>query len=179
MFDHRLIAGGLIAGALLGAVLMPPAAFITPANAQAAKPMPDFIDNRSIPGSLIRSYYNAVERQEYLRAWSYFAEGDDRPGWPAFEEGYAKTQSVLLKIGTVEQEGSAGTVWARVPIVIEAKETGRIKRVYSGCYLTEFVEPTNQATPPYRPLQIARGLLSPVETEFDATVPECGKNFSQ
>ena len=37
----------------------------------AAKPADRFIDDRSSPARVITSLYNAIDRHEYLRAWSY------------------------------------------------------------------------------------------------------------
>ena len=47
----------------------------------------EFIDDRSSPERVLLSLYNAISRQEYLRAWSYFGEGA-APSFEAFRDGY-------------------------------------------------------------------------------------------
>ncbi|MGH6859926.1 MAG: hypothetical protein ACRECY_06700, partial [Phyllobacterium sp.] len=34
---------------------------------------PEYLDDRSTPETVIKSYYNAINRQEYARAYSYYA----------------------------------------------------------------------------------------------------------
>ena len=47
------------------------------ATEEAPAAQADYMDDRSTPVSLIGSLYNAIDRHEYLRAWSYFAEDSE------------------------------------------------------------------------------------------------------
>ena len=40
---------------------------------------PAYLDDRSDAGALVRSFYNALNRHEYSRAWSYFGEMQSPP----------------------------------------------------------------------------------------------------
>src|SRR5690606_3466283 len=51
-----------------------PVPVLTSAEAQPAQP-DTYLDDRSTSESLIASLYNALSRQEYLRAYSYYEAG--------------------------------------------------------------------------------------------------------
>ena len=173
----KIIAPSLLACGLACAALQP--AFGLDEVAPAAAPGPEavaddsYLDDRSTPVSLIGSLYNAINRHEYLRAWSYFAEDSGRPDFPAFQAGYETTGGVRLKLGAPSSDGAAGSVYTSVPTVIEATGTDGAVRIFSGCYVTRFVQPANQATPPFVPLQITKATLRPARTTFDETSGDC------
>lgn len=133
----------------------------------------DYMDDRSTPEQLVRSLYNAINRHEYLRAWSYFSEDSGRPDFETFEKGYETTGGVRLKLGETTSDGAAGSIYTSVPTVIEATGTDGAVRVFTGCYVTRFVQPANQATPPFVPLQIDKSTLRPARTKFDETSGDC------
>lgn len=172
---------GVIAGANAGLTL--PAAAIDanlPAAAgEATSRGPEvadddtYRDDRSTPEALIASLYNAIDRHEYLRAWSYFSDESGRPDFPTFEKGYETTGGVRLKLGEPQSDGAAGSVYTSVPTVIEATGTDGAVRVFSGCYVTRLVQPANQATPPFVPLQITKATLRPARTKFGETSGDC------
>ncbi|HVY51583.1 MAG TPA: hypothetical protein VHA07_08475, partial [Devosia sp.] len=69
-------AASALASALVA--LLPVAALaVSPALAAP----PAYLDDRSTPEAVIASFYNAINRQEYARAWSYYEDGE---GVPAF-----------------------------------------------------------------------------------------------
>lgn len=140
---------------------------------QASPQVEAYRDDRSTPVALIESLYNAVNRHEYLRAWSYFSEA---PDFETFEEGYRATKSVRLKLGEAVSEGAAGSIYSRVPTVIEASGTNGALAVFTGCYETRLVQPANQATPPFKPLQIVKATLRPASTSFAETLGDCSAN---
>ena len=55
------------------------------ASAFAQGEPPPYLDNRSDPASLLRSYYNAINRREFARAWSYLGEAKPSASLDAFE----------------------------------------------------------------------------------------------
>ena len=57
------------------------AALAVPATAA----QPQYLDDRSTPEAVIASFYNAIGRQEYARAWSYYADGQGVPAFDAFD----------------------------------------------------------------------------------------------
>lgn len=138
--------------------------------AAAAEP-PAYRDDRSTPEAVVGSLYNAIERQEYLRAWSYFREEVAKP-FDAFAAGYADTRHVRLKLGTATGEGAAGSTYYRLPAVVEA-ETASGTRVFAGCYELRLVQPAAQGEPPFRPMGISGARLAAVGESFDAATGRC------
>lgn len=122
--------------------------------------MPDYLDNRSDPAALVRSYYNAISRQEFARAYSYLA---DPPDYAGFASGYADTAGVALELGEVSTDGATGSIYGSVPIALEATSTSGDVTVFAGCYTTRQVQPAVQS-PPFRPIQIANGDLKKIGT---------------
>lgn len=104
--------------------------------------------------ALVNAYYNAVNRAEYQRAYSYW----DRPGAPyaapanytAFVRGYSHTSRVNVMLGTAMGDAGAGNVYVAVPTVLAATlENGQQQRFY-GCYLLHRINVEQGNTiPPY------------------------------
>ncbi|SKA35601.1 hypothetical protein SAMN05428963_11971 [Consotaella salsifontis] len=148
-----------------------------PANAtQSPRTPPDYRDDRSTAESVVRSLYNAVNRHEYLRAYSYFSDGPERPDFETFSKGYEATEHVRLKLGKAVSEGAAGSIYTRLPVAIEAIDSGGAAQVYAGCYTLRLAQPAAQATPPFQPLSITEGTLKPVDAPFDSTSGSCPTN---
>ena len=93
-----------------------------PAPDEPAPPA-DYRDDRSTPESLVQSLYNAIDRHEYLRGWSYFSDDSGRPTFDDFAAGYEDTDTVRLKVGEVTSEGAAGSIFSAVPVAIEGTKT--------------------------------------------------------
>ena len=142
-----------------------------PVTLPYAQDVAPYLDDRSTAERVVASLYNAVNRQEYLRAHSYFAPRT-APDLSAFREGYATTQSVRLRHGEVIAEGAAGTLLFAVPVVIEAVTTEG-SAVYTGCYRLSQVQPAAQELPPFRPIGIDSGQLSESDTPFDTAMGTC------
>lgn len=143
------------------------------ASAGAEPPRPDYLDDRSTAGAVIRSLYNAINREEYLRAYGYFDAEADISDFEAFAAGYAETDHVDLRLGEVIAEGAAGSLYYTVPTAIEAQTTGGSSQVFSGCYTLRLVQPSIQATPPFRPMGIVKGYLAPAEGPLERAIPDC------
>lgn len=153
---------------------------LVPESAQdAGEELPEnpYYDDRSTAAAVIESLYNAINREEYLRAWSYF-EHDDALGQDAlvadfeqFAAGYAETETVSLLVGPEMTEGAAGTVYYAIPVAIHAVGRDGASAGFAGCYTLKLAQPTIQATPPFRPLAIMAGQLEPAEGELEAILP--------
>ena len=48
---------------------------------------PPYMDDRSTAASLVRSYYNAINRQEYARAYTYFGDSNAPQSYASFAAG--------------------------------------------------------------------------------------------
>ena len=134
---------------------LPVIAFLLAGPALAQEP--DYLDDRSDPAAIVRSLYNALNRQEYARAWSYFADPKPVADYAAFAAGYAGTTAIDLKVGEVTTEGAAGSLYGAVPVAISAT-TADGTTIYAGCYATRQIQPALQE-PPFRPLEITSGTL--------------------
>ncbi len=137
--------------------------------------LPDYLDDRSTPQKLLESYYNAINRKEYARAYSYYAEGQQGDDFEKYAKGYAGTESVSVKIGSSEPDPGAGQIYWSVPIAIESKLAEGKAQVYTGCYTISMSNPAMQAVPPFKPMAIMAGTLSKSPLPLDKSVPEeCG-----
>lgn len=146
----------------------------SPTCAQPAQGELPYVDNRSSASEVVRSLYNAVNRREYLRAWSYFDESD-RPDYQRFVAGYADTATVELAVGDETAEGAAGTVYWTVPVAIETRRTDGGTAVFTGCYTLAQPNPAAQEAPPFRPIAIREGALHAAQGPLDDAVPDdCG-----
>ncbi|MBU3029109.1 hypothetical protein [Paracoccus marinaquae] len=138
----------------------------------AASPPDMFIDDRSSPERVVTSLYNAIDRHEYLRAWSYFTTGS-APSYGEFRDGYADTDRVELRIGETTSEGAAGSIHSSVPVALKATGTDGGVTVFRGCYRLTQVQPAVQDTPPFRPIQIDGGSLEPTTQPFETAMGDC------
>lgn len=118
-----------------------------------------FLDERSSPVQLLKSYYNAINRQEYVRAYSYWGSRGDSatsqpPAYPQFKAGYISTKAVQLTTGKLTSEGAAGSVYFQVPVTLNVTNTNGSKHNFIGCYTIRQVNPQNFAVPPFKPMHI-------------------------
>ena len=135
-----------------------------------------YLDDRSTAKGVIASFYNAINRSEYARAYAYFGDSADLQPFAEFKAGYADTASVTLKTGDETTEGAAGSTFYSLPVAIDALSTDGTHKVFAGCYQLRLVQPALQEEPPFRPLHIEKGTLKPVDEPFDkvtmATCPD-------
>lgn len=127
--------------------------------APAAAAQPPYLDDRSTPEAVISSFYNAIGRQEYARAWSYYQDGQGVPAFDAFVKGYSSTASVAVSFGQSAQEGAAGSTYWTLPVSLDAVDTSGNHSYFSGCYTLRLANPAIQAAPPFEPLHIVEGHL--------------------
>lgn len=108
-------------------------------------------DDRSSPVALISSYYNAVNRREYARAYGYWENPPNGATFARFVRGYADTTRVRLWLRPPARiEGAAGSQYARVPVVVVAKHADGSKHTFVGCYVTRRTNPL-YLSPPRKP----------------------------
>ncbi len=99
-------------------------------------PVGNSYDDRSDPVGLLASYYNAINRQEYRRAWEYW---DNPPvsSYDDFVHGYAETASVFLVVSPPTFfEGAAGSAYTSIPTMLIATHLDGSRHVFVGCYVT-------------------------------------------
>ncbi|NTS34023.1 hypothetical protein HQ945_22450 [Phyllobacterium sp. BT25] len=140
------------------------------AEAQNQTP-PEYLDNRSTPETLIRSYYNAINRQEYARAYSYYAPDNPPKPFAEFQKGYETTASVKVLFGKAEGEGAAGSAYWSKPVAIESTGKDGKMEVFNGCYRLRLANPAIQGVP-YLPMSILDGTLEKSDKSLEESVPE-------
>lgn len=153
--------------ALAGAVPGAMAAQGVPAVVAAPGSDPVYVDNRSDAVNLLISYFNAIDRKEYARAYGYWEAGSQVGGFPQFEAGYATTQSVLLTTGQVGGNAGAGQRYFIVPVTLQSSTSGGAL-TFVGCYVLHLALPELQAAPPFHPLGITSAQLVQVTNGANA-----------
>lgn len=148
-------------------------AALAAAAGTSAQAEQSFMDDRSTATAVVASLYNAINRQEYLRGWSYFAE-DAAPPYPQFRDGYLDTKSIDVSFGTPQSEGAAGTIYTSLPVAIRAQRLDGSAAYFSGCYIISQVQPGLQDTPPYVPMRIREGHLK-AATSMQTDASACSR----
>jgi len=133
---------------------------------------PDYLDDRSTPQTLLQSYYNAINRKEYARAFSYLEDGTHEPDFNVFAEGFKDTKSVKVKLGDTQPDPGAGQIYWTLPLAIEATQNDGKSQVYTGCYTLHMSSPVLQELPPFKPMRILTGTLSKSPKGLEDSVPE-------
>lgn len=142
-----------------------------PATQAESQTPPEYLDNRSTPETLIKSYYNAINRQEYARAYSYYVPDSPPQPFPQFQAGYENTTSVTVQFGKVEGEGAAGSAYWSQPVAIKSEAKDGAVTVYYGCYRLKLANPAIQGVP-FVPLSLIDGTLQKSEKSMAESVPE-------
>jgi hypothetical protein len=128
-----------------------------------AQDEPDYLDDRSTPEAVISSFYNAINRAEYARAYAYFGQ-DDAPEYDSWEFGYSDTSHVDVSFGQSAQEGAAGSMYWTLPVKLDVTATEGQHSYFAGCYTLRLAQPAIQA-PPFEPLHIIEGKLKQVDAQ--------------
>jgi hypothetical protein len=104
-------------------------------------------DDRGSPTRLLASYFNAVDRREYERAWEYW-ENPPNPSYEDFVQGYGETESVLLVVRPPTFiEGAAGSQYASIPTLLMATHTDDSQHYFLGCYVVRRANPGIEGAP--------------------------------
>jgi hypothetical protein len=144
------------------------AAAILLAAAQDHAPEPGYLDDRSTAEAVIRSLYDALNRREYSRAYSYWEDtSPDLLPFDQFEQGYTDTASIDLTLGDVGSGVGAGQLYFTVPVVLIGTQTDGSTQTFVGCYTLHLGRPQIQAVPPFRPLAILRANVEQVDNDAD------------
>ncbi len=99
-----------------------------------------FYEDRTDPVAALVSFYNAITRKEYQRAYSYF-QGAPNPApalvgpYAGWVQGYATTTAVTVATGKAVLDAGAGNIYAAFPVALTATHTDGSSQVFSGCYV--------------------------------------------
>jgi hypothetical protein len=100
-----------------------------------------FYEERSDPANFMQSFYNAINRKEYARAYSYFDTGADKLPFAEFVQGYSDTASVSVFTGKINIGAAAGNRYASVPTALVATHTDGSVHTFYGCYILHSTNP--------------------------------------
>ena len=137
-----------------------PAGDVTPDPATATPTAEDassqtYLDDRSDAYALMTSFVNALNRHEYLRAYSYWEPNAKQLApFYQFEQGYANTGSVQLTLGQAREGVAAGNMYMSVPTAMVVQDNNGGIQVFVGCYELHLANPAIQGEPPFQPLAI-------------------------
>ena len=134
-----------------------------------------YLDDRSTPIQVLKSYYNAINRQEYVRAYSYWGQkgtsAKSQPSaYPQFAAGYSNTAQVKLTTGKASSEGAAGSVYTNVPVTLAVTNTNGSKDTFVGCYTLRQANPKLFAVPPFTPIHINSAQIRKVAENENAAL---------
>jgi hypothetical protein len=108
-------------------------------------------ENLTSPVELLASYFGAIEREDYARAFSYWETPPaTTPTLDSFAAGFFATDRVILVLRLdISQEGAAGSSYASIPaLVTSTLDDGTIQH-FAGCYVTRRSNvPVGSATEP-------------------------------
>jgi hypothetical protein len=142
--------------------------------APALSAEPKYIDDRSDAASLIRSYYNAINRREYARAWDYFGQTKPSADFATFVKGFEHTDRVDVVTGAVSSEGAAGSTFFNIPVAIAAFGKDGGEQVFAGCFTARLANPQIQE-PPFTGLHLEGAKLAASEQPYEEKLPaSCG-----
>ena len=121
-------------------------------------PTQNYIDDRSTPSQVIVSYYNALNRQEYLRAYNYWLNPTGTQGsFTKFVSGYKDTARVDLVFGSITSGVGAGQIYYTVPVLLKATALNGVRANWAACYIVHQARPENFSEPPFSPMGIDWG----------------------
>jgi hypothetical protein len=175
------------------ATIAPPTATIQPSSTVSlaavptATPLPSgglpavssavYLDDRSTPAALMLSYVNAINRHEYLRAYSYWGTPSDYIGsLDNFTSELANTTSEAITFGQITSNGAAGSMYYNVPVVLTDTLGNGSSSRFAGCFILRLSNPENYGAPPISPMLIDRGeknAISPSTSVAAALASAC------
>lgn len=96
--------------------------------------LPPF-ERRDSPVELLASYYDAISRQDYQRAYGYWENPPN--AYQDFANGFATTTSVQVIIEPpTRYEGAAGSTYVSIPTVLLAQHSDGTLLTFAGCFVT-------------------------------------------
>lgn len=135
-----------------------------------------YIDNRSDAAELVRSFYNAIDRQEFARAWSYFGEKKPTKELAEFATAYDGASRVELMVGNVTTKEGIERADYLVPASVTIKRADGSEKMLSGCIAASLSKPKPDTG--FAPMQIEQVDLRSTEDSSSQTLPNCGETAS-
>lgn len=128
-----------------------------------------YFDDRSSPVQVLRSLFNAINRKEYARAYTYWEPGAKVASFDDFQNGYVNTVFVALQTGAVQSDAGAGQFHYSIPVTLKARANDGSNQTFVGCYFLHLANPELQS-PPFNPLAITSATVKKVANNADTTL---------
>ena len=118
----------------------------------------NYMDDRSTPSQVVVSFYNAIDRQEYSRAYGYYSDPATTLGpFSSFVNGYQNTVSVDLVFGQITGDPGMSQIHYTVPVILKAITKNNVHTTYAACYVVHESNPLVYGAPPISPMSIDSG----------------------
>lgn len=127
----------------------------------------NYIDNRSGAVEVVSSLFNAINRKEYVRAYSYWQDQTAVGSYTDYAAAFADTGLITATFGTVAADAGAGQYYYSVPVAQTVSTTTGGTQIFVGCYTLHLSNPGMQATLPFEPLGITKGKFALVPDGVD------------
>ena len=109
---------------------------------------------------VVRAYYAALRNHDYRAAYRIWRGGQS---YAHFRRGYAQTIWVRVKpLPPFHAEGAAGSVYADIPVQVDATLRSGVRQRFSGRYTLRRVNDVDGATLAQRRWHIVSAHLQPV-----------------
>lgn len=148
------------------ATATPEAAGPLPAVTEDAPPVSSGDTIRAAtPEAAVRAYYDAIDAGDFAGAYRLWRDGGaaSGQGYEAFRRGFAETRSTEVTItGPVAQEGAAGSIYATVPVEVNAVLQDGTQQRFVGEYVLRRVNDVPGATEEQRSWHIESARLAAV-----------------
>lgn len=129
------------------------------------------------PIDLLISYYDAVSRGDYARAYSYWSGQPRNQTLEDFVDGFVGTDDIGVIVGfNFDSEGAAGSIYTDMPTVITATNNG-VAQFFAGCFVARKSNvPVGDATEPdpnWRFFDAEIGVVNGLEEGLDSIAQGC------
>ena len=161
-----VVGGGLMAIALTACSVSSQSRTPT-ANTLPASSTQNTGNDESSPQAAVRviRYYRAISRQNYQQAYlDWHGEGSaSKQSFEQFRQGFADTASTTVEVGkSGTPNGSAGSVYLEIPVMVNAKTTSGTLQRFRGSYVLRRVNNVSGSTPAQRKWHLYSADLKPV-----------------
>lgn len=126
----------------------------------------NYIDNRSGAVEVVSSLFNAINRKEYVRAFSYFQDPAVVGNYADYAAGFADTGLINATFGTVVSDAGAGQYYYTIPVAQTVQTTSGTTQIFVGCYTLHLANPGMQAVMPFEPLGITKSKFALVANDI-------------
>lgn len=124
-----------------------------------------YLDDRSGPAELVSSYYNAINRHEFARAWSYWRHSTAGDPYLEFVGEFGDVLRIDAAIGKPVKERDSAGITYQVPVATETSGVDGSVQAYAGCFLLRLRHADAQQLP-FMPMHIEKVYLKSVSETY-------------